>query len=93
MASNDNGPATAGAQTPTDSHGVAALLLVESLIHGLCENSTLLATEAIQIAERAASVQFDKAQVSDEIQASMWHAHALLMSIAASLQIEAQDQL
>lgn len=92
MASNDNGRDAGGSPNTTDSHGQAALLLVESLIHGLCENSTLRATDAVQIAERAASVQFDKAQVSDEIQASMWHAHALLMSIAASLQVDGQDR-
>lgn len=64
------------------------MLLVESLIHGLCENATLSNAAAIEIAERAISVQFDQAEEADGAGAPLWQSHALLSSIAASLRID-----
>lgn len=66
MPDDDNASAMPGAtfRSP-DAHGHAALLLVESLIHGLCENVTLSAGEAVEIAERAVDVQFEQAQAAD----------------------------
>ena len=86
MPTNDNDPAMPGA-TPSqsDPHGQAALLLVESLIHGLCENSTLSAGAAFDIAERAVDVQSEQAEAADGAGASLWRSHALLSSISASL--------
>lgn len=43
--------------TPTEPHGRAALLLVESLIHGLIGRSALSVGEAIEIIEIAADVE------------------------------------
>lgn len=79
-----------GSATPSssESHGVAALLLVESLIHGLCENRALSAGQATEIAERAVEVQFDKAAETEGTPATMWQSHALLTSIAASLKAD-----
>ena len=85
MPTNDNHTI---AQNPPDAHGQAALLLVESLIHGLCEHSVLTTGVAIEIVERAVSVQSDFARAADGAGAPMWASHALLLSIAASLRID-----
>ena len=86
MPSNDNNPAMQG-MTPQlpDPHGQAALLLVESLIHGLVERSILSTADAIDIIDSADSVQVDIAEAADGHGAPMWRAHALLTSIAVSL--------
>lgn len=73
----------------SDSYGQAALLLVESLIHGLCENATLSVEEAIAITERAVDVQHDHAVAADGAGAPMWRSHALLSHIASSLRSDA----
>lgn len=70
-----------------DAHGKAALLLVESLLHGLCESATLTTAQAAEIAERALDVQLDQGEaVSDA--GPMLRAHALLENIAASLNVD-----
>ena len=70
----------------SDAHGRAALLLVESLIHGLCESATLTTGAAADIAERAVEVQFDQVQeAGDDEKKGMERSHALLVNIAASL--------
>lgn len=71
-----------------DAYGHAALLLVESLIHGLCENETLSTAQAVEIAERAVDVQFEQAEAADGAGAPLWRSHALLSSIAASLRAD-----
>jgi hypothetical protein len=94
MPTNDNDPTVQSAMcSPADAHGQAALLLVESLIHGLCEKSALSAREAVEIAERAISVQSDQAEAATaaEEAAVMWRAHALLSSILTSLRIDDID--
>lgn len=91
MPTNDNDPAAERATPPaSDAHGSAALLLVESLIHGLCENSTLSSAEALEIVERAVNVQSDMAQEADGAAAPMWRSHSLLSKIAASLRIDGE---
>lgn len=70
-------------------HGPAALLLVESLIHQLCENATITTNQAIEVTERAASVQGERAEAADGAGAQLWRSHALLAAIAASLKIDA----
>lgn len=76
---------------PADPHGQAALLLVESLIHGLCENATLTLDEAIEIAERAVDVQADRAEAADGAAAPLWQSHELLLAITASLRIDGNN--
>ena len=89
MPNHDNDAATPDALPPaSDPHGQAALLLVESLIHGLCENATLSTDEAVEIAERAVNVQFDQAEAADGAGAPLWRSHALLSAILASLKID-----
>jgi hypothetical protein len=93
MPTNDNHPVTQEATLlPSDPHGHAALLLVESLIHGLCENSTLSVGEAVEITERAVNVQSDQAEAADGAGAPLWRSHALLSCIAASLRINVDDE-
>ena len=87
MATNDNDTGLCAGHSP-DTHGQAALLLVESLIHGLCENALLTTGEAIEIAERAVSVQFDRAEAADGAAAPMWRSHSLLTAIATSLRTD-----
>ena len=89
MISNDNDP-SAGAAAPlvADAHGQAALLLVESLLHGLCDHAALTTAQAIEITDRAISVQSDIAEAADGGSARMWQSHALLTRIAASLRID-----
>ncbi len=82
MPINDNEPIM---PPSSDSHGQAALLLVESLIHGLCENATLSVKEAVEITERAVDVQHDHAVAADGQGAPLWRSHELLSRIAASL--------
>lgn len=89
MPTNDNDPAMQGAiPLPSDPHGQAALVLVESLIHGLCENSTLSCAEAVEITERAVSVQSDFAEAADGAGAPLWRSHGLLSAIATSLRFD-----
>lgn len=91
MPHNDNDSAPPGAMPLPDAHGHAALLLVESLIHGLCEKSHLSAREAVEITERAIDAQFDLAEAADGAGAPMWRAHDLLSTIARSLKIDDND--
>lgn len=89
MTSNDNdfAPQSVGLAQP-EAHGRAALLLVESLIHGLCEDSTLTAGRAVEIAERAVDVEADHAEAADGAGAPMWRSHALLSVIAGSFRAD-----
>lgn len=88
MSSNDNDAVGQSAPPLAGAHGQAALLLVESLIHGLRENDTLSREEAVAIAERAIDVQRDHAEVADGASAPMWRSHALLSQIATSLRAD-----
>lgn len=73
---------------PADAHGHAALLLVEALIHGLCEKDVLNRNDAIDIVDSAASVQLDVSDAATSSLTSMQQAHALLVAIAGSFQID-----
>jgi hypothetical protein len=91
--SNDNDPSKRVLTAPSpDPHGHAALLLVESLIHGLLERSMISVADAIEIVETADSVQVEVAEAADGRGARMWRSHALLKAIADSLRIDRQDE-
>jgi len=85
--SNDNDATrTSEPALAADPHGQAALLLVESLIHGLLSRSVISVTEAVEIVETAV-------EISAEIFAEQAIPHvpaeqslALLEAISASLQ-------
>lgn len=89
MPTNDNDSAMRGMTPPMpDPHGQAALLLVESLIHGLLARSVISVDEAVSIVEAADSVQVDIAEAADGAGAPMWRSHALLSAIATSLKLD-----
>ncbi len=89
MPMNDNDATMRGTTFPSsDSHGQAALLLVESLIHGLCENATLSNDQAVEITERAVDVQSEQAEAADGAGAPMWRSYELLSAILASLRTD-----
>jgi len=74
-----------------DGHGRAALVLVESLIHGLAERSLLSVNEAIEIMEVALEAQVELADDARPPSRSMEHAAALLAALVVSLQSEATE--
>ena len=89
MPTNDNDSATPGLFPPLpDPHGQAALLLVESLIHGLLARSIISNGDAIDIVEGADSVQVEMAEAADGASAPMLRSHALLSAIAESLKYD-----
>lgn len=88
MLANDNDFTDYDADTGSDPHCQAALVLVESLIHGLCENGTLSVSEAVAITERAVDVQHDHAVAADGAGAPIWRSHGLLSRIAGSLEAD-----
>ena len=90
MPDNDNSWRTATSPMP-DAHGHAALLLVESLIHGLIERSLITVADAMEIVETANSVQIDVAEAADGEGAPMWHSHALLTAIGRSLSYDSDE--
>lgn len=91
MPTNENHTMPEATPLLPDPHGQAALLLVESLIHGLCENAVLDPDEAIEVAARAVYVQAERAEAADGAGAPLWRAHELLSAIAASLKIDGSD--
>ena len=92
MPTDDDGSQTREAVPPSpDPHGQAALLLVESLIHGLCEKSMLSTEEAIEIAERAVDVQCDLAEAADGARAPMWGSQGLLSCLARWREADGHD--
>lgn len=88
MPTHDNDSAMRGTMPQPDPHGQAALLLVESLIHGLLARSVISNGDAIEIIESADSVQVDVAEAADGAGEPMWRAHALLSAIAESLKLD-----
>lgn len=94
MPLNGNTPSNSSSdnsRADSDVHGKAALLLAESLVHGLCENMILSANQAVEIADRAVSVQHELATLSEDSDGSPWRSHALLIQIANSLRTDLGD--
>ncbi len=91
-ASNDDLiPAGAGARRLGDAHGEAALLLVESLIHALLQDSVLTNAQAIAAVQSAIDVQ---CEIDDERGSDVSVASApvqLLDAIAQSIMTDQPD--
>ncbi len=68
-----------------DAHGRAALLLVESLIHGLVNRSILPLADAIEIVDIAAEIELELGR-SGPIASN--EPHSLLAPIATSLRFD-----
>ena len=75
---NDNMPKTGAV---LDAHGQAALLLVESLIHGLVERSVVIVAEAVEIIDIASEV----AAGTEDASPTMQRSATLLRSMSKSL--------
>ena len=56
---NENGSIGEAGLFAPDHHGQAAMLVVESLIHGLVAQSVLTLDQAIEIVELDAEVKYD----------------------------------
>jgi hypothetical protein len=79
-----NDPNFGADATREEPYGHAALLLAESLIHGMIANSSLTVAQAIEIVEIAAEVKQDAADDVGDTPATR-QSLRLLNSISASL--------
>lgn len=89
--SNDN---TESPPNPegSDTHGQAALLLVESLIHGLVARKVIGVAEAVEIVDVAAEVKADTAAELGDPPSNMRRSLAILNSIRTSLAFDLPDR-
>lgn len=86
MSTNDNDPSMPSVLShSSDAHAHAALVLVESLIHGLIERDVLTTGDAVEIIESAKEVQADIAEAADGAGVKMWRSHELLSAMSESL--------
>ncbi|MFD1950824.1 hypothetical protein ACFSGX_08595 [Sphingomonas arantia] len=91
MPTNDNDVVQRNRPSSGDGHGQAALLLIECLIHGLCEKAALNNAEAISIVYTAVDAQLDRLALAedqhcrDDQTAPLWQSYGLLVAIAESL--------
>jgi hypothetical protein len=69
-----------------DAHGQAALLLTESLIHTLVENSAITNVQAIDLIRIAAEVKVEVATAAHESKGRMQESLALLSKMASSFE-------
>ena len=74
-----------------DAHGQAAMLLVESLIHGLIARALISTEEAIEIVTMAAEVKAEVAAELGDSPATLGRSLALLEAISHSLRGDAPD--
>lgn len=84
---NDNhaSPTETGRPDP-DAHGQAAMLLVESLIHGLVSRSVISTQDAVDIVDTAAEVKAEMAIDIGEAPETLLRSLSLIESIGNSLQ-------
>lgn len=90
MSTNDNESGTPIQMLrPSEPRGQAALILVESLIHGLIARSVLTTEASLEIVASAVDVQADYAdEAVDGLALEMRHSQVLLSAIADSLRID-----
>ena len=79
----------AGMAHGSDAHGEAAILLVESLIHGLIARNVITAADAVEIVDTAIDVRVDGASDRDDPPAHVRKALGLLEAISNSLSRDA----
>ena len=68
-----------------DAHGEAAILLVESLIHGLIARKVITVADAVEIVDIAMDVSIDGASDRGDSPARLRTSHGLLDAIGNSL--------
>lgn len=81
--SNDN--ADAGSGHGPDAHGQAAILLVESLLHGLIARQVLTVADAIEIVDVATDVRADSDGDLADSPANLRRSVGVLAAISTSL--------
>lgn len=69
-----------------DSHGQAALLLTESLLHGLVDQSIISVADAIEVVDIAAEVKQEMAAHQEEASSMLPRPQQLLAAIKVSLE-------
>lgn len=74
-----------------DAHGQAAMLLVESLIHGLIAKSVISVADAVEIVGTAAAVQEDMVAECEDAPSAMERSLTLLGAIHTSLSHDLPD--
>lgn len=84
--SNDNGFPRSAPIAESDACGHAALLLVESVLHGLIEQQVFTAEKAIELVDLAAEVKHDIGTDLGEAPPTLQRSLTLLAAISASLQ-------
>lgn len=89
--SNDNTDSPPNPEGP-DAHGQAAMLLVESLIHGLVARKVIGVAEAVEIVDIAAEVKADTAAELGDPPANMRRSLAILGSIRTSLAFDLPER-
>ena len=82
--SNDNDVGRVDAREP-DPHGQAAILLVESLMHGLIVRSIISVEDAIEIVGVATEVKEEIAEDMGDSPATMERSLTILKAISTSL--------
>lgn len=87
---NDAGRAIAALRGP-DAHGQAAMLLTESMLHGLIARNLITVWDAVEMVEIAAEVKEAIAEDIGDSPATMQKSLALLDSIRASLANDVVD--
>ncbi len=68
-----------------DAHGQAAILLLESLIHGLVDRNVLSTADAVEIVGVAAEVKTEVAEEMGDTPTSMDRSLSILRLISVSL--------
>lgn len=80
-----NDTKNADAEHGPDAHGHAAMLLVESLIHGLIARDVITVADAVEIVDIAIDVQVDDGHDRDAIPPNLQRSLGLLDAIGNSL--------
>lgn len=90
---NDNDAVRASdTGTSPDPDGQAAMLLVETLIHGLIERSVITVADAVGFAESAADVREEIGHERNETPDAMLPSLTILRAIASSLRFDLNGQ-
>lgn len=84
ISSNDNRRSEAHT-IPADAHGQAAILLVESMMHGLIARSLVTVSDAVEMINVAVDVSRDMALEFDEVPARILGSTTLLEAMSKSL--------
>ena len=88
---NDNHSPLASKAHGPDAHGQAAMLLTESMLHGLIARKVISVAEAVDIVEVAAEVKEEVAADMGDTPSTMRQSLALLGSIRLSLKNDLPD--